>query len=616
MEKEEFLWKITEVMRGSMNQPLNKSIIVVGTLLAIEKEKKHALKKIAQSQNVELEINKMIKQLDFEETFKEYIQLQWSSWVNQLSSREVNDALLLMDKALMNNLGNELYDEFIVSNNQGNLMVPITPNSINTIVESYFGVNEQQDATFHDGTAGYGFSASSFGRKYPKVCLNLQDVSIEAATILNLRLYLLDLKANVAVVDLLKEPGFTHENEMKQFDYVSMSPPWGVKLSEMQVAAMENDTFNRYVYGIPSRSQGDLAFVSCGLGATKSSGKAAFWLPTGTLFRSGPEQKIRERLIALDLIEAIILLPNNLLAPHSAISSALLLCNKSKTKDQQGKILMVNASGLGTSNKRETSINEKNLQFIGDILEHGLEKEEISKFVSNTDIQEAQLSPETYVYKTEIELEEYGELELNTSALEEIETLPLKELATFYRGYNASTKDEDENGEYAVLKIADVIKGEILFENLSRYTIKNNAKIENNRIQNNDVLLSIRGANRKVSIFQSDRDDVLMSQNFVGIRCGNLLLPDFLKLYLESPIVQFYFLKHMTGSTIPNLPIKEVKTLLVPLLPLAKQEAIVKHYKEETAYISKKIQELQLQQKQLKLEAFEQMGLKNTFHIK
>lgn len=67
------------------------------------------------------------------------------------------------------------------------------------------------------------------------------------------------------------------------------------------------------------------------------------------------------------------------------------------------------------------------------------------------------------------------------------------------------------------MKIVNVTKGEIQFDELSKYNIKNNAKVLNNRIQNNDVLLSIRGTNRKVAIFQLDREDILMSQNFVGI---------------------------------------------------------------------------------------------------
>ncbi|AKR12861.1 hypothetical protein AC241_29580 (plasmid) [Bacillus thuringiensis] len=84
-----------------------------------------------------------------------------------------------------------------------------------------------------------------------------------------------------------------------------------------------------------------------------------------------------------------------------------------------------------------------------------------------------------------------------------------------------------------------------------------------------------------------------MSQNFVGIRCKNSLLPAFLKLYLESPISQFYFANHMAGSTVLNLPIKDVNNLPVPVLSIEEQEEFVRKYEEEAINIAKKIEELE-----------------------
>ncbi|AKR12860.1 hypothetical protein AC241_29575 (plasmid) [Bacillus thuringiensis] len=60
-------------------------------------------------------------------------------------------------------------------------------------------------------------------------------------------------------------------------------------------------------------------------------------------------------------------------------------------------------------------------------------------------------------------------------------------MAKLYRGYNASPKYEAENGKYAVLKITDDVNEKIEFVKLSKYNIQNNAKIDSNRILNNDV---------------------------------------------------------------------------------------------------------------------------------
>ncbi|WP_377866671.1 N-6 DNA methylase [Bacillus sp. R86525] len=616
MQKEEIISSISDILRGTVgHQFFSESSITIGVLLMMEKQKTHTLKQLVQSQNMEDEIKEFIEQLGFEEHMKKCMWDRVHTWIQHVSSRHISDILLLLDKGIINNKVYEIMDACICLDNHTHSMFLPTPRSTNHIVENYFKSNYQDFLTFYDGTAGYGISATSLMKKYPNVELNLQEVSLETAAILEIRLHLLNVEANITVADVLEEPMKKERNQMQQFDFVSMSPPWGLKLSEVQISAMNNDPFKRYVYGIPSRSQGDLAFVSCGLSATKSTGKAAFWLPAGTLFRSGPEQKIRQRLIDLDLIEAIVLLPGNLLASYSSIESVLLLCNKDKTANRKEKILMINASELGTSSRRETYIDDANLQLLDDIINQGLEKQSFSKFVMNNEVKNAQLSPETYVYKEEIELEEFGNVKLNLDALNDVKTSPLKDMAQLYRGYNVSPKDESENGEYGVLKISDIVNGDIQFDKLNKYNIRNNAKIDNNRIVNDDVLLSIRGVNRKVAIFKSNRADVLMSQNFVGIRCSNSLLPMFLKLYLESPIVQFYFVKHMVGSTVPNLPIKDINNLLVPVLSIEEQEEIVRKYEEETINITKKIEELEKRQKQLKLEAFQKMGLQDTFEI-
>lgn len=152
-------------------------------------------------------------------------------------------------------------------------------------------------------------------------------------------------------------------------------------------------------------------------------------------------------------------------------------------------------------------------------------------------------------------------------------------------------------------------------EGITRYSIKNNAKIDNNRIQQGDVLLSVRGVNRKAALFNSDRDDVLLSQNFAGIRCSELLDPKFLLLYLESPIAQFYFDKHTAGTTIMTLSMKDLKELPVPLLSLDEQKKVVETFEVEQRKINEEWARLEARQKEIKLEVYEAMGINKAFTL-
>ena len=56
------------------------------------------------------------------------------------------------------------------------------------------------------------------------------------------------------------------------------------------------DKYGRFQFGIPPRGYADLAFLQHMIATLKDDGKAGVVLPHGTLFRSGIEGSIREKL--------------------------------------------------------------------------------------------------------------------------------------------------------------------------------------------------------------------------------------------------------------------------------------------------------------------------------
>ncbi|MBT2716974.1 type I restriction-modification system subunit M/S [Bacillus sp. ISL-57] len=604
----------TTSFTSSISNP-ETDLLTTGTILAIAKQNGSDLSKVIQSQDVLEKVEKMISNLQLEGHFKK---IMLEKFKKTFSAKYINalvKVLLSVEQNLKSLPMGEVFDELVESVGLESRALFLTPQSINKISTNYLLDQVSASVTFHDGTAGYGQTAMMFVKEVTNSRLALQEINPIAATVLRLRLFLNDIEATVVIDDLIKKPAYVEGNKLDQFDRVFMAPPFGLRLTEEQQIDMKYDQLNRFVYGIPPRSQGDLTFLSCGLSATKEDGKAAFLLSMGVLFRGGPEKEIRQRLIDFDVIEAIVALPS-LLQPYTNIKTALLLCNKNKSESRKGKILMINAEDLGESvNKRDIVLTEDKIKLINNIISEGKEIEEISRFVANDEIQLAQLTPSNYIYKAETQVSEFGTVAINMDTLNNVPTKPLSALVDFYRGYNASTKDENENGEYAVLKISDVKDGVVNLEGVTRYSIKNNAKINNNLIQQGDVLLSVRGVNRKAALFMSDCDDVLLSQNFAGIRCGELLDPQFLLLYFESPIAQFYFDKHTTGTTITTLSMKDLKELPIPLLSLDEQRKIVGNFGAEQRKIDEELARLEARQKALKLEAFEAMGINKTFTI-
>lgn len=140
--------------------------------------------------------------------------------------------------------------------------------------------------------------------------------------------------------DTLRAPCFAdHESNLKQFDIVISNPPFNVPDWGFEIA--KRDPFRRFERGVPPRSRADFAFILHMVGCMKPlTGRMAVMVPHGVLFRQGGEEKIRQSLIADNLIDAVIGLPPKLLF-NSSIPTVILVLRRRKIDDP---VLFVDAS--------------------------------------------------------------------------------------------------------------------------------------------------------------------------------------------------------------------------------------------------------------------------------
>lgn len=609
MKGENEIYGTVEFLRGYAST--DQSVLNLGTILSVVKVNSQEISKIVQEPNLVESMLSLIDSLSIEEQFKAYMRKEFADLFAKVPTDTLVKLLLTA-----NQIDSSAYDYLIEKVGTGGVRdnLFLTPTPINEIAATYLLNGLEGNVNFYDGTAGVGNSAIHFARKAAHTELNLQEISLNTATILRIRLFLQDLDGKVAVGDSISKPEFVLEGQVNQYDCVFMAPPFGIRFTEEQHLFFKNDKYNRFVYGIPPRSQGDLAFLSCGLSATKPDGKAAFLLPLGALFRGGPELEIRKRLMDVDIIEAIIELPS--LLQYTNIKTALILCNKNKSNDRKNKILMINAESFATNkNRREITIESDNIFKINEMILLNKEIEKISIIANSKDIDASNMLPSRYIQQDVAFMSEFGEVEMDLEALSGLDTKPLSSFVDIYRGYNAPSKDEDKDGEIAVVKISDIQQGEVNLEGVSRYTIKHNVKVDSHRVRKGDLLLSIRGANRKSAVFTDEREDVLLSSNFAGIRCNPLMDSNFLQLYFESPVAQAYFEQYTEGSTVLTLSTKALKDMPVPNLPIEIQRQIVEKYQSQQTHIKSEIEKLESQLKAVKLQAYKTMGIDKAFTI-
>jgi type I restriction enzyme M protein len=146
--------------------------------------------------------------------------------------------------------------------------------------------------------------------------------------------------------DTLRNPVFTDpaSGGLARFDVVIANPPFSLEAWGREL--WENDPWGRAFAGLPTDSNGDMAWVQHMVTSmAEGSGRMAVVLPQGALFRSGVEGQIRQHLLKADLVEAVIGLAPNLFY-GTGLAACVLVLRRQKAQERQSKVLIVDASSL------------------------------------------------------------------------------------------------------------------------------------------------------------------------------------------------------------------------------------------------------------------------------
>lgn len=146
-------------------------------------------------------------------------------------------------------------------------------------------------------------------------------------------------------------------------------------------------------------------------------------------------------------------------------------------------------------------------------------------------------------------------------------------------------------------------------DSLAKYNIKNNARIEAYTVQEGDIIISNRGMMTKVCIIPEHNEKVLLSQNFIGIRLNGNISSEYVKEFLKSPLGQIPISSKQVETSIITLNSKDLKQIPIILVPLEKQLAIIKDYKEQEVKLKSEIDKFQDKLKEIKLNLYDDMGI-------
>jgi len=158
--------------------------------------------------------------------------------------------------------------------------------------------------------------------------------------------------------DSLRAPKhLTSDNKLKPFDRIVMNPPFSLE-SWGYDDFTDGDPYDRFVYGMPPRNNGDHAWMQHVAKSLKPDGKAIIVMSQGILFRGQPELTaeedgrnkkaddeylIRSGFLRDDLIEAIVVLPSGIFYGNN-VPACLAILNKRKPAERKNRVLMIWAS--------------------------------------------------------------------------------------------------------------------------------------------------------------------------------------------------------------------------------------------------------------------------------
>ena len=230
-----------------------------------------------------------------------------------------------------------------------------------------------------------------------------QELTGSSYAIARMNMVIHDMDGEIVRGNSMTNPKFRdNDTSLKKFDIAVANPMWNQPFDEK---TFENDPFDRFdSHGGVAGGKGDWAWLQHTVSILKDNGRAAVVLDTGAVTRGSgsknedKERNIRKWFVEQDLIDGVILLPDNLFYNTTA-AGIIIVLRKQKPKDRRGKITLVNASGEFKKGSPKNYIPDENIRKIADAFNAGADVDGFVKVITKAEAikNELNLSPSRYL---------------------------------------------------------------------------------------------------------------------------------------------------------------------------------------------------------------------------
>lgn len=482
-----------------------------------------------------------------------------------------------------------LSDEFLaVASEMSSTAEFFTPPSIASLVAKLLEPRLAEAERIYDPTAGSGGllltihrEAVSKGSSGPSI--HGQEIRPQIAAVARINARLHGVTADIETGDTLTNPQHLQEDgSVNRFDVVVANPPIGLRARGERLEKIRSTYPDRFQFG-PVTGRGlETAFFQHAVSSLSKKGYAAILAPPRLLKTHGQEQKVIKSLLKDDLIEAVIRLPNGVLA-NTGIQPSLFLINCSKPEEKKSRVLLVDASEEGDDRSRPIQLNKSSLQKIPSIVANGADVPRFSISVALEKILEndGDLNPSRYILDRDITgfLKGY------------VDWKPFRRVASISKGMHVET---DEDGEIPALTPADLADQLPSKKNQIGQGVSREDGERLPKVQEGDLVLATAGSLRIQEITRSLTGAVCsdhihrirLKENYEDFKA---FLVDFLSSGVGIELVQ-----SRSVGLASRVPTQELESLPVPIPgpDVAGLADVVKEVEQELSSQMKKVTSL------------------------
>jgi len=304
-----------------------------------------------------------------------------------------------------------------------------TPSEVSELLSRL--VKPEDNDRIYDPTCGSGSLLVKAYNKVPsgKAQIYGQERNGQTHSLSRMNMFLHNIDdAKIAWGDTLSNPLHLENDKLMKFQVVVANPPFSLDKWAMGFAGegtdkdfkMEEslDQYKRFSWGVPPTSKGDYAFVLHMLHSLAEGGRMGVVLPHGILFRGASEGKIRQQIIDMNLLDAVIGLPANLFF-GTGIPACILVFKQNRDRKE---VLFIDTSGDGyyEKGKNQNKLREEDIQRIVDAYEKYENIEKYAYIASIAEIRENDYNLNIPRYIDNLEEEELVDMEEVTASISKI----------------------------------------------------------------------------------------------------------------------------------------------------------------------------------------------------